>query len=68
MDEGLITEHSWTVLTEVDRNMLPQIDQTPDPNVTAPADCTDIFFSALRPRVKPVCLWDWPEQTDRNTR
>lgn len=55
MDEGLITEQSWTVLTEVDRNMLPQIDQTPDPNVTAPADCTDIFFFGT-PSTGKTCL------------
>jgi hypothetical protein len=55
MDEGLITEHSWEMLTNLDRDMFPKIDQTPNPNIKAPEGCTDIFFFGT-PSTGKTCL------------
>ena len=55
MDEGLITEHSWEMLTNLDREMFPKIDQTPNPNIKAPEGCTDIFFFGT-PSTGKTCL------------
>ncbi len=55
MAERLITEHSWDILTKIDRDMLPKIDQTPDPDIAAPEGCTDIFFFGT-PSTGKTCL------------
>ena len=55
MDEGLITEHSWEMLTNLDRDMFPPVGQKPNSNVKAPEGCTDIFFFGT-PATGKTCL------------
>ncbi len=55
MDEGLVTEHSWEMLTNLDREMFPEVGQTPNPGISAPTDCTDIFLFGT-PSTGKTCL------------
>lgn len=55
-DEELITEESWEKL-QLDRDLFPVIQdyQIEDPNITAPAGCTDIYLFGT-PGTGKTCL------------
>lgn len=55
-DEELITEESWEML-QLDRDLFPHIGdyQSEDPNIEAPAGCTDIYLFGT-PGTGKTCL------------
>ena len=55
-DEGLITDESWEML-QLDRSLFPNITeyQFEDPNLEAPAGCTDIYLFGT-PGTGKTCL------------
>lgn len=55
-DEGLITDESWETL-QLDRELFPNIQDymIEDPNITAPAGCTDIYLFGT-PGTGKTCL------------
>lgn len=55
MEKGLITEHSWDMLANIDRDILPKINMEADPNISAEEGCTDIFFFGT-PSTGKTCL------------
>ncbi len=57
IDNELLTEESWLILTETDRSLFPNIGnyQVEDPNISAPNDCTDIFLFGT-PGTGKTCL------------
>lgn len=56
IDEGLVTDESWETL-QLDRDLFPNIQdyQREDPNIQAPADCTDIYLFGT-PGTGKTCL------------
>lgn len=56
-DEGLMTDESWTVLTELERDLFPNIQeyQIEDPNIRAIDGCTDIYLFGTPGTGKLVC-------------
>lgn len=56
-DEGLMTDESWTVLTELERDLFPNIQeyQIEDPNIRAIGGCTDIYLFGT-PGTGKTCL------------
>ena len=57
MDEELITDESWEVLFDTDRDLFPNIAdyQSENPNIAAPGNCTDIFLFGT-PGTGKTCL------------
>jgi len=55
-DEGLVTQESWEKL-QLDRELFPNIQdyQVENPNIQAPADCTDIYLFGT-PGTGKTCL------------
>ena len=56
IDEGLVTDESWETL-QLDRDLFPNIQdyQHEDPNIQAPANCTDIYLFGT-PGTGKTCL------------
>lgn len=57
IDEELVTDESWEILFETDRDLFPDIQayQVEDPNIAAPEGCTDIFLFGT-PGTGKTCL------------
>lgn len=57
IDEGLMTEESYDLLMEMDRDAFPDLQelQKEDPNIKAPEGCTDIYLFGT-PGTGKTCL------------